>query len=138
MMGKDLTYYRLVPYEREWAVREDAGQRYFVVRLKDIPAVAGDGATRDEAVEDLRGAFDEFVLAWLESGSTIPQPSRAFSVPFASTQPLVEESSAGRWCAPDGTTGRANWAEEAVVYKGVQVEETSTGPCMKTMVSAAR
>ena len=137
-MGKDLTYYRLVPYEREWAVREDAGQRYFVVRLKDIPAVAGDGATRDEAVEDLRGAFDEFVLAWLESGSKMPRPSRAFSVPFAPAQPLVEEWSVGCSGVPDGTTGRTNWAEEAVVYKGVQVEETSTGPRMETMVAAAR
>jgi len=57
-MTKDLAYYRQVPYEREWAMREDCGERYFVVRLKDLPAVAGDGATFSDAIADLRNAFD--------------------------------------------------------------------------------
>ena len=80
-MTRDLAYYRLLPYEREWLMREEGAQKYFVVRLKDLPAVAGDGVSQDEAVEDLREAFDEFVAAWLEAGRPIPEPSRAFSVP---------------------------------------------------------
>lgn len=58
-MVKDLTYYQLLPYEREWQMRPDGAETYYIVRLKDIPAVAGDGATPGEAVEDLRLAFDE-------------------------------------------------------------------------------
>jgi len=80
-MTKDLAYYRQVPYEREWAMREDCGERYFVVRLKDLPAVAGDGATFSDAIADLRNAFDEFVTAWLEAGRDVPEPTRGFTVP---------------------------------------------------------
>lgn len=91
-MSEDLAYYRLLPYEREWAVREEAGQRYYLVRLKDLPAVAGDGFSRDEAVDDLREAFDEFVLAWIDAGRSIPEPKRPFTVPSMSSaqSPPVE------------------------------------------------
>jgi predicted RNase H-like HicB family nuclease len=82
----DLTQYRLMPYEREWFMREDAGQRYYVVRLKGIPAVAGDGLARDEAAEDLREAFDEFVLSWIESGREVPSPSRSSKRPGAASR----------------------------------------------------
>jgi predicted RNase H-like HicB family nuclease len=115
-MAKDLTYYRLLPYEREWLMREDAGQKYFVVRLRDYPAVAGDGLTRDEAAEDLRVAFDEFVSAWLEAGRPIPEPKRAFTIPSAPHEhPVVAWHSS----ASIGRTGEetpSSWTDRAVVY----------------------
>lgn len=40
-MSRDLAYYRQLPFEREWLMREEAGQKYFVVRLKDPPGRRG-------------------------------------------------------------------------------------------------
>jgi|GEM_PF-990407 len=138
-MTKDLAYYRLLPYEREWLMREEGAQKYFVVRLKDLPAVAGDGASPDEAVEDLRGAFDEFVTAWLAVGRPIPEPSRAFTVPGASEQRPAKE-----WPAVLPSSERSedetatSWAERAVVYtNNVLVEDSEQEPRLETLREVA-
>ena len=138
-MTKDLAYYRLLPYEREWLMREEGAQKYFVVRLKDLPAVAGDGVSQDEAVKDLREAFDEFVAAWLDAGRPIPEPSRAFTVPAASEQRPAKE-----WPAILSSPERPNeetasdWDERAVVYTNdVLVEESGQGPRFETLTEVA-
>jgi predicted RNase H-like HicB family nuclease len=138
-MSKDLAYYRLLPYEREWLMRDDGTQKHFVVRLKDLPAIAGDGASSDEAVEDLRVAFDEFVAAWLEAGRPIPEPSRAFTVPAAPEQRPAKE-----WPAvllsperSDEETA-SSWAERAVVYiNTVLVEDSKQEPRLETLAEGA-
>ena len=138
-MTKDLAYYRLLPYEREWLMREEGTQKYFVVRLKDLPAVAGDGASPDEAVEDLREAFDEFVAAWLKAGRPIPEPSRAFTVPAA-----PEHRPAKEWPAvllsperSDEETA-SSWAECAVIYTNhVLVEDSEQEPRFEALTEVA-
>lgn len=138
-MTKDLAYYRLLPYEREWLMREEGAQKYFVVRLKDLPVIAGDGASSDEAVEDLRVAFDEFVAAWIEAGRPIPEPSRAFTIPAA-----PEQRPAKQWPAvlssperPNEETA-SNWAERAVVYtNNVLVEDSPQEPRFETRAEVA-
>ncbi len=72
---KDLDSYRRLPYRREWQAREDDGDRYFVVRLSDIPGVYGYGADRHEAVRHLREAFDDYVAWRLEECLPIPEPT---------------------------------------------------------------
>lgn len=126
-MSKDLAYYRLLPYEREWAMREEAGQRYFVVRLKDVPAVAGDGSTRDEAVDDLREAFDEFVSTWIDAGYSVPEPKRPFTVPSMSAQSDVDEWPVSLLEPEASACASTDWADSAVVYTN-DVRATSAEP----------
>lgn len=79
-MKKDrLREYWARPYERSWSAFEEGNERYFVVSLKDIPVVAGDGATKDEAVEDLRVAFDEYIEWRLSAALPIPEPGRKYT-----------------------------------------------------------
>lgn len=75
-MSRDLAYYRRQPYQRLWETREDAGERYFVVRIAEFPRIAGDGATRSEALTHLREAFDDFIAWRIEDGLDIPDPFR--------------------------------------------------------------
>ena len=126
-MSKDLGYYRLLPYERAWAMREEAGQKYFVVRLKDLPAVAGDGSSRDEAVDDLREAFDEFVSAWIDAGRSVPEPKRPFTVPSMSAQSPVEEWAVSLSEPEVDARADVNWVDSAVVYTN-DVKATSAEP----------
>ena len=136
MKSKDLAYYRLLPYEREWAMREEAGQKYFVVRLKDLPAVAGDGSTRDEAVDDLRDAFDEFVLAWIDAGRPVPEPNRPFTVPSVPPQSPAREWSLSFSEPEVGERAGSNWVDSAVVYRNALVEEAFAKPRMELKTAA--
>jgi predicted RNase H-like HicB family nuclease len=71
----DLDFFRRLPYRREWVTRDDDGDRYFVVRLVDIPGVYGYGGDRHEAVRHLREAFDDYVTWRLDEDLPIPEPS---------------------------------------------------------------
>jgi predicted RNase H-like HicB family nuclease len=84
-MQKTLDDYRRQPYERTFEIREE-GSRYFLYRIKEIPIVAGDGATKDEALANLRTAFDDYVTWALEENLAIPEPSRIVTA-TAPTQP---------------------------------------------------
>lgn len=137
-MTKDLAYYRLLPYEREWLMRESAGQKYFVVRLKDLPAVAGDGVSRDEAVEDLREAFDEMVSTWLETGHAVPEPGRPHTVPSTSTRSPVREwpGTIPEHQSVSGAT--PDWVDNAVVYtNNVLVGTLVAAPRLNTELETA-
>ena len=138
-MAKDLAYYRSLPYERECSMRLEGGERYYIVRLKDIPAVAGDGATLEEASEDLRTAFDEFVTAWLDAGKSIPLPSRGFSVPAdPGRAPLKEWETVSRGADDAGGGGASEPQDTAVYGREVLVEESKAAPRLevKAVVTA--
>lgn len=60
-----------------WEIRDDDGERYFVVRLQDVPQVSGAGETKDEAVGHLREAFDDYVTWRLEDGLDVAPPPAA-------------------------------------------------------------
>lgn len=128
----NLNDYQLIPYEREWFMREESGQRYYVVRLKDIPAVAGDGATRDEAAEDLREAFDEFVLAWLEAGREVPLPARPFTpLGVRQKRPAREWTSGGRSDRTDPTVSSSRADSVEQLSKLVLVKKSSAQPSLE-------
>lgn len=128
-MNKDLEYYRSLPYEREWTMRDDAGVRYFVVRLKDLPAVAGDGSTRDEAAQDLREAFDEFVATWLAGGRDVPEPKRAFSVPPSQGRAPLQVRASSSTPTKAMFERAVSWADNAVLYENdALVEEGPDQP----------
>ena len=62
-MTRDLQYYRLQPYSRTFEIRTEGSERYLLYRIKEIPTIAGDGVTKDEALSNLRDAFDDYI-AW--------------------------------------------------------------------------
>jgi len=82
---EDLAYYRSLPYSRVWETRTSAHERYFLVRLAEVPFVAGDGLTREEALSNLRSAFDDFLSSRLESGLAVPSPQRPIPTSTPST-----------------------------------------------------
>lgn len=82
---QDLAYYRSLPYSRVWETRTSAQERYFLVRLAEVPFVAGDGLTREEALSNLRSAFDDFLSSRLESGLPVPSPQRPIPTSTPST-----------------------------------------------------
>lgn len=73
---KDLDYYRRQPYERVLEIRFEGQDRYLLYRLREIPTIAGDGVNKDEALSNLRVAFDDYVTWALEEGLRIPAPAR--------------------------------------------------------------
>lgn len=83
--SKDLAYYRSLPYARVWETRTSGRERYFLVRIVEAPFIAGDGLTREEALTNLRSAFDDFLSSRLESGLSVPSPQRPVPTSSQST-----------------------------------------------------
>ena len=77
-MTKDLDYYRRQPYERVLQIRHEGDQRYLLYRVREIPTIAGDGLTKDEALTHLRVAFDDNITWALDEGLEVPAPARGF------------------------------------------------------------
>ncbi|MDZ4180409.1 MAG: hypothetical protein U1E29_14450 [Coriobacteriia bacterium] len=75
-MASSLRDYQLMPYERVWETRVENHDIYFVVRLKDIPRIAGDGTSRDDALRNFRAAFDDYITWAIDERVEIPAPSR--------------------------------------------------------------
>jgi len=75
---KDFAYYEDLPYHAVWEhVATADGDWYWQVRLREIPTVAGIGTTEDEALEELRERFAEYVCLHLDEGLEIPEPDGA-------------------------------------------------------------
>ena len=73
---KDLGYYQALPYRAVVTeVADQEGDRLWRAALAEIPAVTGAGETEDEALEDLRDRFEEYVRWRLDHGLDIPEPA---------------------------------------------------------------
>ena len=83
---KDLDYYRQQPYERILEIRFEGGDRYLLYRLREIPTIAGDGVTKDEALSNLREAFDDYVTWALDEGLGVPEPARGLMRTLSQTE----------------------------------------------------
>lgn len=86
-MTRNVEYYRLQPYSRTFEIRTEGSERYLLYRIKEIPTIAGDGATKDEALRNLRDAFDDYIAWALEEGLEIPDADRLVSLEPASAAP---------------------------------------------------
>ena len=94
-MKRDLEYYRLQPYSRTFEIRTEGSERYLLYRIKEIPTIAGDGATKDEALRNLRDAFDDYIAWALEEGLKIPDADRLVSLAPAPAAPAHEAGADG-------------------------------------------
>ena len=88
-MKRNLEYYRLQPYSRTFEIRTEGSERYLLYRIKEIPTIAGDGVTRDEALRNLRHAFDDYIAWALDEGLEIPDAGRLVSLEPAPADPEV-------------------------------------------------
>jgi predicted RNase H-like HicB family nuclease len=75
-MTRDLEYYRLQPCSRAFEIRTEGSERYLLHRIKQIPTIAGDGVTKDEALRNLREAFDDYIAWAFDEGLDIPDAGR--------------------------------------------------------------
>ena len=89
-MNRDLEYYRLQPYAHTFEIRTEGSERYLLYRIKEIPTIAGDGATKDEALRNLRHAFDDYITWALDEGLEIAHASRLVTL---ETTPAVPSTS---------------------------------------------
>ena len=94
-MTRDLEYYRLQPYSRTFEIRTEGSERYLLYRIKEIPTIAGDGATKDEALRNLRDAFDDYIAWALDEGLKVPDPDRLVSLEPAPAAPAHEVDAGG-------------------------------------------
>lgn len=73
-MIKDKEYYKNIDYDIIVSrLEKDDGGGYFAY-YKDIPSVMGDGKTKDEAIDDVKNAFDCFLEVSLKNKDLIPEP----------------------------------------------------------------
>ncbi len=91
-----LEHYRSQPYQRVFEIRCDAGERYFLYRIVEIPTIAGDGLTKDEALANRRSAFDDYVTWALEEDLDIPQPARPVVPSVSNTETRTNGGAAGQ------------------------------------------
>ena len=62
-------------YHPQWRhVSDGDGDWYWQVRLREIPSLVGMGGSRDEAADDLRERFEDYVRWRLDMGLDVPQP----------------------------------------------------------------
>ena len=94
-MTRDLEYYRLQPYARSFEIRTEGSERYLLYRIKEIPMIAGDGVTKDEALRNLRDAFDDYIAWALDEGLEIPDADRLVSLEPAPAAHAHEVSADG-------------------------------------------
>ena len=93
-MTRDLEHYRLQPYSRTFEIRTEGSERYLLYRIKEIPTIAGDGVTKDEALRNLRDAFDDYIAWALDEGLEIPEAGRLVSLEPAPAVPATRVATA--------------------------------------------
>ena len=77
-MIKDKEYYMNVDYDIivDKLSNEDGGG-YFAY-YKDIPSVMGDGDTKDEAISDVKSAFESYVEVSIKNKDIIKEPQNIY------------------------------------------------------------
>ena len=120
-MIRNLAYYRALPYEREWLPRDDDGDRYFVLRLVELPQVYGFGHTRAEARVHLQQAFDDYIRIRLEKAQDIPEPAE-FAAPSVSVMVVQMESVD----TPHAISSMAKRIRESNSGTSTEVEQSQT------------
>ena len=77
-MIKDKNYYMNIDYDIIVdSLSEADGGGYFAY-YKDIPSVMGDGETKDEAIEDVKKAFECFVEISIKNKDIIKEPQNIY------------------------------------------------------------
>ena len=74
-MLKTLSYYMALPYTIDVDHEESGEAPPFVASIRELPGCMAQGATHNEAVQELREAQSLFVETLLEHGVSVPEPT---------------------------------------------------------------
>lgn len=73
-MIKDLEYYKALDYDIGVRVLDENEGGGFLAYYVDIPFIMGDGETKEDAIEDVRRAFEVYVVSALKHNDRIAEP----------------------------------------------------------------
>jgi len=74
MVEKNLNYYMELPYNFIVQHIKDESGNYYFSKVLELDGCHSDGATSDEALENLREVMEGWIETKLEFGDTIPEP----------------------------------------------------------------
>lgn len=87
--NNNLAYFLTLSYNINCIQREDSdGTRYWIASYPDIMGCSSDGATRIDAVNNVKELFKEMVEEILKSGNDVPVPKKA--IPEAVKEIIIE------------------------------------------------
>ncbi|MCL2603076.1 MAG: type II toxin-antitoxin system HicB family antitoxin [Defluviitaleaceae bacterium] len=73
-MEKKLAYYMQLPYTFIIQPYKDEDEYYYIGKILELDGCMTDGATREEALINLREAMEGWIETKLENGFDIPEP----------------------------------------------------------------
>ena len=74
---KNLEYYLNLPYPVQLTQQRDDDDAYWLAEILDLPGCVSDGATPDEAIENLEDAKQLWIETQIEDGLEVPEPTQA-------------------------------------------------------------
>ena len=73
-MIKDLEYYMGLDYDIAVRVLDESEGGGFLAYYVDMPFIMGDGETKEEAIKDVKSAFEVYVTSALKHNDRIVEP----------------------------------------------------------------
>jgi len=74
VLPDSIDQYRALNYTTVVSSDERAGKPWFVARHSELPGCMSDGATPEEAIENLRHATELYIASLVEDGLPVPMP----------------------------------------------------------------
>lgn len=74
MVEKDLKYYMELPYKFIVQHVKEENDDYYFSKVLELDGCQSDGATREEALDNLKEAMEGWIETKLEFGDPIPEP----------------------------------------------------------------
>jgi antitoxin HicB len=71
---KDLNYYLNLPWTYTVETAYDKGEKYYILRVNELPGACTDAPTLEEAMELIKEVITAFVEMYMEDGEEIPEP----------------------------------------------------------------
>lgn len=71
---KDLKYYLNLPWSFTVEQEGEKSNRYYIIRVNELPGVCTDAATVEEGMELIKEAIEATVKLYLRNGEILPEP----------------------------------------------------------------
>jgi predicted RNase H-like HicB family nuclease len=71
---KNLKYYLALPWSYTIEQEVDNGERYFIIRVNELPGVCTDAETVEEGMKLIQEAIEGSIKLYLKNGEEVPEP----------------------------------------------------------------
>ena len=71
---KDIAYYLNLPWTYTVEMARDKGKQIYIVHVNELPGIATDAPSLDEAMELIKEAMEGAFELYMENGQVIPEP----------------------------------------------------------------